>query len=95
MIALAENRSTFSDLHRDYLASSIEASVALPGRVLVLMSSPTLFLAQLTAARRSLAAQLGKLRAEVPILAEREEALGTLLASRLVALFLKLDGERA
>ena len=42
-------------------------------------------IARLTAARRSLAAQLGKLRAVVPILAEREEALGTLLASRLVA----------
>lgn len=42
-------------------------------------------IARLVAARRSLAAQLGKLHAVVPILAEREEALGTLLASQLVA----------
>ncbi|MEQ9330329.1 HlyD family type I secretion periplasmic adaptor subunit [Thalassobaculum sp.] len=42
-------------------------------------------IARLTAARRSLAAQLGKLRAVVPILAEREEALASLLASQLVA----------
>jgi len=40
---------------------------------------------RLEAARRSYAAQLGKLQAVVPILAEREEALGTLLEKQLVA----------
>jgi len=42
-------------------------------------------IARLEAARRSYAARLGKLHAVVPILAEREEALGTLLRDRLVA----------
>jgi len=47
------------------------------------MMAGNLEIARLTAARRSLAAQRGKLAAVVPILAEREVSLGILLEKRL------------